>query len=327
MKIRMIVIICLACLISLATYTQAGSIKLALDSPPDLEKSGTYVWASTFAKHLESNGIKVKQYPNNALGGEDEKLDQVSQGLLEVSCSDLAKAGQLDPTILGFTLPFMFDSMAHLDRVMANTDLMERVNKGTTRKGVRVLALIPVGAFSGLSNTQHPVKTPADVKGLRIRAMDKTQAEYISAWGASTVIVPWGEIYNSLQTGVADGYLNPAVVSVMFKHTEVLKHFSDIKLSAPIRVSICSEDWYMGLSKKQRAIVDSAVVKANEANRVWQAGMEKMGAAALDKAGVKLYQNTPEEIAQFAELSRPTYTKIVSSEIADIFVQAAKANR
>ncbi len=48
---------------------------------------------------LESKGQKVKLYPRDALGGEDEKLDQVSQGLLEISNSDLAKAGSLDPTI------------------------------------------------------------------------------------------------------------------------------------------------------------------------------------------------------------------------------------
>ena len=326
-KMNAIVIISLALVFALVDLAQAGGIKIALDSPPDLERSGSYVWAKTFADYLESNGMKVKMYPRDALGGEEEKLDQVTQGLLEVSCSDLAKAGQLDSTILGFNLPFMFDSLAHMDRVIANTDLMEKVNTGTCKKGVRVLSLIPVGAFSGLANTKRPVKTPPDVKGLRIRAMDKTQAQYIKAWGANTVIVPWAEIYNSLQTGVADGYLNPAIVPVMFKHTEVLKYFSDIKLSAPLRVSICSEEWYRGLSKKERAIVDEATNKANAANRAWQAKVEKSGTGALQGAGIKVYKNTPNEIAQFAKLARPVYTKIISKEIVNMFVTAAEGNR
>ena len=326
-KMNAIVIISLALVFALVDLAQAGGIKIALDSPPDLERSGSYVWAKTFADYLESNGMKVKMYPRDALGGEEEKLDQVTQGLLEVSCSDLAKAGQLDPTILGFNLPFMFDSLTHMDRVIANTDLMEKVNTGTCKKGVRVLALIPVGAFSGLANTKRPVKTPPDVKGLRIRAMDKTQAQYIKAWGANTVIVPWAEIYNSLQTGVADGYLNPAIVPVMFKHTEVLKYFSDIKLSAPLRVSLCSEEWYRGLSKKERAIVDEATNKANAANRAWQAKVEKSGTGALQGAGIKVYKNTPNEIAQFAKLARPVYAKVISKEIVNMFVTAAEANR
>ena len=326
-KLNSIVVAGLALVFAFVSLAQAGGIKIALDSPPDLERSGTYVWAKTFADYLESNGMKVKMYPRDALGGEEEKLDQVTQGLLEVSCSDLAKAGQLDSTILGFNLPFMFDSLAHMDRVIANSDLMEKVNAGTCKKGVRVLSLIPVGAFSGLANTKCPVKTPSDVKGLRIRAMDKTQAQYIKAWGANTVIVPWAEIYNSLQTGVADGYLNPAIVPVMFKHTEVLKYFSDIKLSAPLRVSICSEEWYRGLSKKERAIVDEATNKANAANRIWQAKVEKSGIGALKGAGIEVYENTPAEIAQFAKLAQPVYTKVISKEIVNMFVTAAEANR
>jgi len=311
----------------LVSFVQAGSIKIALDTPPDMEKSGTYVWAKTFADDLESSGMKVKMYPSNALGGEEEKLDQVTQGLLEVSCSDLAKAGQLDPTILGFNLPFMFDDIAHIDRVLVNSDIMEKVNAGLSKKGVRVLALIPVGGFSGLANTKRPIKTPNDVKGLRIRAMDKTQAQYIKAWGANTVVVPWAEIYNSLQTGIADGYLNPAIVPVMFKHTEVLKYFSDIKLSAPIRISICSQEWYQGLAKDKQAVVDAAVDKANKANRVWQANVEKNSAGSLKGGGIQFYKNTPEQIAQFAQLSRPEYTKIVSDDITKLFLAAAKANR
>ena len=305
----------------------AGEVKLALDSPEDLDKSGTYVWAKAFADHLTSKGVKVKMYPRDALGGEEEKLDQVSQGLLEVSMSDLAKAGQLDPTIFGFYLPYLFDSIAHMDKVIANSQLMEKINAGTGKKGVRVLALVPVGDFSGLANTKHPVKTPADLKDLRMRALDKKQVKILKALGASTVVIPWAEIYNALQTGVADGYLNPAIVPVMFKHTEVLKFYSDIKFGLPLRVSICSEDWYNGLSKSDRAIVDAAVSTANAANRAWQAKVAQAGLKALGDTGVQIYKNNGAEIKLFADLLQPLYPEMVSPEIAKIFVKAANANR
>ena len=54
----------------------AGEVKIALDSPEDLEKSGTFVWAKAFSDHLKSRGMTVKLYPRDALGGEEEKLDQ-----------------------------------------------------------------------------------------------------------------------------------------------------------------------------------------------------------------------------------------------------------
>ncbi len=314
-------------ILAVPVVVAAGEVKLALDSPEDLEKSGTYVWAKAFSDHLKANGVNVKIYPRDALGGEEEKLDQVSQGLLEVSMSDLAKAGQLDPTIFGFYLPYLFDSITHMDNVIAKSNIMDKINAGTEKKGVRVLALVPVGDFSGLANTKHPVKTPADLKDLRMRALDKKQVKILEALGASTVVIPWAEIYNALQTGVADGYLNPAIVPVMFKHTEVLKYYSDIKFALPLRVSICSADWYSGLSKSDRAIVDGAVTKANAANRVWQATVTKAGLKALGATGVEIYKNNSGEIKQFANLLQPLYPEMVSPEIAKAFVEAANANR
>ena len=305
----------------------AGEIKIALDCPPDAEKCGTYLWSQVFGQALEEAGLKVQYFQRDALGGEEEKLDQVSQGLLEVSNSDLAKAGQLDPTIFGFYLPYLFDSVAHMDRVIEKTDIMAKVNAGTTKKGVRVLALVPVGGFSGLANTRHPVKTPDDLKDLRMRALDKKQVKILETWGTSAVIIPWAEIYNALQTGVADGYLNAAIVPVMFKHTDVLKYYSDLKFSAPLRITICSEDWYQGLSDQDRAAVDAAVKKADAANREWQKKIEKGGLDSLAATGVEIYVNSAEERALFAQPLKALYSELVDPEIAGIFIRAAEATR
>jgi TRAP-type transport system periplasmic protein len=326
---KKMLVLCLALfgVLALAGVCQAAEIKIALDSPPDMEKSGTYVWAKTFGDHLKANGMAVKEFPRDALGAEEEKLDQVSQGLLEVSMSDLAKAGQLEGSIFGFNLPYIFDSMEHMDRTLQKTDLFKKVNDGTTKKGVRVLSLVAVGGFGGLSTTKKPVSTPEDLKGLRIRAMDKSQAQYLEVWGASTVIVPWAEIYNALQTGIADGYLNAAVVPLLFKHTEVLKFYSDLRFAAPLRVAICSEDWYKKLKPDQKKIVDDAAAKATAANRAWQVQIDKTGLEDLEKAGTKITRNTAEQRALFAKLARTVYEKIVSREVAEAFVKASDANR
>lgn len=325
LKLAMILLI--TCFLMPVGLAGAGDIKIALDSPEDLEKSGTYVWAKAFGDHLKAKGMKTKYYPQDALGGEEEKLDQVSQGLLEVSMSALAKAGQLDPTIFGFYLPYLFDNIAHMDKVLAKSDLMDKINAGTSKKGVRVLSLVPVGAFSGIANTKHTVKTPADLKSLRIRALDKKQVRMLETLGANTVVIPWAEIYNGLQTGVADGYMNPAIVPVMFKHTEILKYYSAIEISLPLRISICSADWYDGLSKADRAMVNEAVAKADAANRVWQKKVEEMGLKSLADAGVTVYQNTPAEVGEFAKLLRPLYPELVPPDVAKTFMDAADSHR
>jgi TRAP-type C4-dicarboxylate transport system substrate-binding protein len=317
----------LAFLFAATSAMAGGEIKLALDSPPDADKSGTYLWSKTFADYLKTKGVNVKLYPRDALGGEAEKLDQVSQGLLEISNSDLAKAGSLDPTIFGFYLPFLFANMDHFFQTLDNSDLLANINAGITKQGVRVLAVIPLGSMTGIATTKKFIKTPQDFKGIRMRALDKKQAKWLKIWGANAVVIPWAEIYNALQTGVADGYMNPAFVPIMFKHTEVLKYYSAASLAPSLRVSICSEDWYQGLNAKDRALIDDGVAHANATIQSWSKKVETQGLDDLRQAGMQVYENTAADKAKFAELIRPNYTDIVSEDIVKMFVQAAEKNR
>ena len=89
----------------------AAQIKIALDSPPDMVESGSYVWAHTFAEHLKAAGLPAEEYQRGALGGDDELFDQVSQGLLDVSMSPLSITGSLDNLIFGLRLPYFFEGM------------------------------------------------------------------------------------------------------------------------------------------------------------------------------------------------------------------------
>ena len=77
----------------------SAQVKIALDSPPSMEASGSYVWAHTFSTYLNDRGMKAEEFQRGALGGDDELFDQVSQGLLEVSLSPLNIVGSLDPLI------------------------------------------------------------------------------------------------------------------------------------------------------------------------------------------------------------------------------------
>lgn len=307
--------------------SSAGEVKIALDCPPDPEKCGTFVWSRAFGNHLKDAGMTVKEYATEALGGEAEKLDQVSQGLLEVSNSLLSEVGQVEPAVNAFWLPYLWDSIEHLDRVVAQSDLLQTINQATAKKGIRILALIPVGGFIGIHNTKKPITLPEDFKGLRMRATNKDQALYLEAWGANSVIIPWPEIYNALQTGIADGYLNPAIVPILFKHTEMLKYFTDVRAVAPVRVAIASEDWYGGLSAKERALVDEAVEKGNESNRAWLAEVTKKSIDALKNAGVTVTVPTDAQRARFAQMTRPVYTKVVTEEVAKRFIAAAEKYR
>ncbi|MEQ8451520.1 MAG: TRAP transporter substrate-binding protein [Nitratireductor sp.] len=297
----------LAAAIGLAPPVLAQTVKVALDSPPDLEQSGTYVWANAFATYLNENGIEAEEFQRGALGEEAERLDQVSQGLLEVSMSDVKSAGTLDTLIYGVYLPYFFDDLGEVDKALYAGGMLEKINAGTTPKGVRVLGVAHLGLPAGIFNTKKPVAGVADMAGLRMRALDEIQISLFEAWGSTGTIVSWAEVPNALQTGVADGYINPPFVPLLFGHTGFIKHFTDAGTSPSVRLAIASEDWYQGLSEEERQTVDDAVKAADKANRAW---LEKRSGIldALEEAGIAVTRLTPEARAEFREKSRAVYT-------------------
>jgi TRAP-type C4-dicarboxylate transport system substrate-binding protein len=307
----------LAGMTGVAAY--AKEVKVALDTPPDLEKSGTYVWAHTFAEHLNANGMSAKEYQRGALGEEAERLDQLSQGLLEVSMSDLKSAAGLD----GVSLPYLFRDAAHLDQALLQGGMLDKVNTQLAKKGVRIVGVVHLGLPAGIFNTKKPVTAVADLTGLRMRALDKRQIELFGAWGSNGTVISWAEVPNALQTGIADGYLNPPVVPLMFGHTGFIKHFTDARISPSIRLALASADWYTGLSAGQRKTVDEAAAKATQANRNWL-GTRSMELQMLEKAGIKVTVLSDAARAEFQKRSRALYeSDIMTTEQVAAWIKAA----
>lgn len=316
----------LACVAAMSGGPATAEIKVALDAPPNPKLVGTYVWSKAFADSLQKAGIKVKLYKRGALGGEAERLDQVRQGLLEVSNSDVKSAGSLDPLAFGAYLPYLFNDAAHFDRAIDQAKIIEKINAKIAPKGVRVLAYVHLGPPAGIFNTKRPITTIADMKDLRMRALDKSQIALYAAWGAKGTIVPWKEVPNALQTGVANGYLNPVFVPVIFGHTNFIKYFTDAKLIPTTRLSIASAKWYSSLKGKEKAAVDAAVATATATNRAWvvkaSPGMNRLA----ESKGIKITTLSPEARAQFVAASKKVYTNgVLTPAQLTIWTDAAAA--
>lgn len=307
--------------LSLAAPLSAQTVKIALDSAKDLENSGSYVWAHTFSEYLNANGIKAEEYERGALGGEAETMDQVQQGLLEVSLSDTKGVGKLDGHIIPLTLPYLFPDWAAADRGL-NAGMMDKINEGTTAQGVRVIGLAALGSAAGIFNTKHPVTSAADMADLRMRALDENQIGVYKLWGTNGTIVAWDEVPNALQTGIADGYLNPPMVPIMFGHTGFIKYFTDAKVGLGSRTVIVSEDWYQGLSADQQKIVMDAAAAATKANRDWLA-TRSAELDALSEAGIEVTELSDEAWNEFKTLSAPLHNMVPLPEGALAAWQAA----
>lgn len=177
-------------------------------------------------------------------------LDQVSTGLLEVSLSDVRAIAQVEPFIYGVRLPYFFDGITHMDRVLQAGNIFDRVNQKLAEQDAVLLALAPLGPSSGVITTNAVVRSPADMANLRMRALDDAQIAMYQAGGTGGTIVPRGEVPADLQTGVIDGYLNSPFVPVMFGQTDFVKNFSDAGVIIPLRAVIVSKLWYDGCPRQ-----------------------------------------------------------------------------
>lgn len=291
---------------AVAVLPVQAEVKIALDSKMD-DTSGTYVWAKAFHDYLSAHGIESQLYQRGALGGDDELFDQISQGLLEVSMSPLGITGSIDKLVYGLRLPYFWNDMAQIDRALGEGGMLAAVNAPLEPEGVKIAAVVPLGAGAGIFNTKHPVTKVADMADLRMRALDESQIELFKAWGSNGTVVSWAEVPNALQTGVADGYLNPDFVPLLFGHTDFIKHFTDADLVASLRVALFSQDWYAGLSDADRATVDAAAAEADRVNREWLARPTDTK-QKLEAAGVAVVKLTPEAFKEFQDASRATWT-------------------
>lgn len=311
-----------------ATGAASADVNVALDGPADLKRSGSYVWTHAFAERLKEGGIGVRELPRGSVGGEAEILDQVSMGLIEVSLSDVKSVGKFDPLIYGVRLPYIFDDLAHMDRVLAEGDVLTRVNEAIAGSDVMLAALVPLGRPMGIFNTKKAVATPEDMADLRMRAQDDSHVRIFEAWGASATVVSWGEVPTALQTGVVDGYLQTPLVPLVFGHTDFLKEFTDVQVTIPLRAVLLSRIWYEGLSDDDRATVDAAIAAGVAATRAWQVEAREAPMAALEAAGVNITRLDAAQRAAFRAAAVPVWSSdLVGPEASRFWETLSTATR
>lgn len=284
-----------------AVPAQAASIALALDTVPNRESSGTFRWADNFIKELEKLGWKTKTFPQDAIGGENERLDQIRSGLLDMSMSDFNKAAPLDPEMRVVQLPYTFKNTDHQFRYFTQSTFLADVNKKLAGKGMHIVAIVPNGASLGIFNSKKPVHAVADMNGLRMRALDQTQLAMFEMMGASGVVIPFAEVPNAIQTGIADGYVNAAGVPITFGQTELFKHYTDAKVLISARLALASTAWWNALSAQDKAQVEAAAKAASKEVFDWAARVQGEQEKKLSEARIEVYHPTDAELQGFRD--------------------------
>jgi tripartite ATP-independent transporter DctP family solute receptor len=170
------------------------------------------------------NKVKVEVYPNNQLGNEQEFIEGVQLGTIEMG----ATGNMWENTVPQFRLmqmPYMFVNYDHANAVL-NGPIGKKIFKYLEPLNAVVLASFPNG-FRTVSNNKKAINSIDDIKGIKLRVFEgKTIIAEARALGFDTVVMPIGEVFTALQQGVVDGQEGPLASSYYAGYYEIQKYIA-----------------------------------------------------------------------------------------------------
>ncbi len=294
-------------------------IKLHHLNPDDPFDNPTGAMATVFKALVESstNGaVKVQTYPGGQLGKDADVVKQIRRNIVQSGIFSSGGFAGTYPMIGVLDVPFAFPNISVTYDVFDGPfgqKLSADIEKKTELK---VIGLTDSGGFFHFTDSKRPIKTPDDLKGLKIRTMGlETHKRLVSALGGQPVAVAWAEIYTALQTGVADGQMNPIPVIAFGKLNEVQKYLTLSGHLLTPYVWVISKEFYDGLTDQEKATVHMAAKSAVVAGRGVARAIEASdrGIAALAKT-MEVYSPTPAERAKFREQALPPVRQFIESE-------------
>ncbi len=260
-------------------------------------------WSDTVEK-ATNGAIKFKQFPSSALGGERELIEGLQLGTVEAVIVSTGALSNFVPDVGVVDIPFLFRDTAHARAVLDGPFGQELLGK-FQKRGLIALAWGEQG-FRHLTNNKHPVKTPADLKGLKIRVTENPV--HITAFrtlGASPTPMSWPEVIGALQQGTIDGQENPMSVIVSAKLPQVQKYLSLTgHVYAPMAL-IVSPNFWGGLNDAQKAAFTQGAKAGALASRKFVDDVEQKGLAEVKAAGMQVVESVDK--SAFQKALEPAY--------------------
>jgi tripartite ATP-independent transporter DctP family solute receptor len=250
----------------------------------------------------------IKVYAKSALGQEKDTIEQTKLGALAMTRVNVAPMNNICPATMVPTMPFLFRSTDHMRRVL-DGPIGDEILKSCEAQGFVGLAFYDSGARS-IYTVKKPVKTMADLKGLKIRVQQSDLwVSLVEAMGANATPMPYGEVYTGLKTGLVDAAENNYPSYESSRHFEVAKYFNRTEHSmAPEILLFSKKTWDTLTPEDQKAIRASARESVAYMRKLWDEREAK--SLAVVKAGGA--QIVDVDTTSFRAAMKPVYAKYLT---------------
>ncbi len=270
----------------LACAAQAQEkLRIAGNFTPDHTSS---VAVEQFKKDVEKatgGKVVIEIFNNMQLGGAQENVSQTRAGTIAMTWVGMAFLSRTVPELEAVSLPFLFPSREVAYKVM-DGPVGNLIEKRMNDKGFVSLGFMELGERQ-LTNSARPVKSMADLKGLKVRLQpNETHLATFRALGANPVAMDIREVYSALEQKVIDGQENPFNLILASRFFEVQKHVSNTGHFFDFISIVANKKKFDSLAPDVQAAIRAAAKSAVTAQRTAAQKADADALAELQKRGM-----------------------------------------
>ncbi len=320
---KILVVATIAIMVGAAGPSFAQTIKFGMNAPQgDNPEWNALVAFKNHVEYKTEGKLTVKLFPSAQLGAERACAEQVQQGAIEVCLVDTGALAGFYQDIQVLSIPYLFKSSAHAWAVFKSPffkDLADNMRKET---GIRIMSWGENG-FRDFTNNVRPIRTPADLKGLKIRVMESPVfIRFVESFGAAATPMPGSEIIMAAKQGVIDGQENPAQVNYDYNLMDVQKYMSTDEHILGVHAYIINDKFFSGLSDDEKAIVmEAATLAAQIENTAKLAGAKKY-IDLIRAKGVEIHMTTMAEKSKFSTVSQEPVLEYLREQVGAELVKS-----
>ena len=250
-----------------------------------MENLGKKLEAATNGKY------KMQMFPGSVLGDEKSMIEQTQVGAIQILRTSLGPVGSVVPDVNVFNMPFVFRNEAHMRAVIDGPIGQEILDK-ITASPAKLVALGWMDGGSRSLYTKKLVKSPADLKGLKVRMMGNPLfVDTMNALGGNGIAMGYGEVYSALQTNVIDGAENnPPSMFTSNHYTTGTKYYAQTNHLIIPEIFVMSKTAWDKMAPAEQALVKKFSREAQMEQRVlWDKSVAEYS-TKLKAAGVEFVE-------------------------------------
>ncbi len=264
----------------------------------------------------KTNGrIAVNIFPSSQLGNGRDQVEGLQLGTIHLHVGSVAPVANFAPKLNVLSLPYLFRDRGHAFQVL-DGEIGQELSAELETKGIINLGFWENG-WRHLTNDVRPIKTAADVSGLKVRVLESAAyVSYMKALGATPTPIPFGELYTALEQKVVDGQENPLAQIATNKFAEVQKYLTLNGHTYDAAVFLMSKTAYDQLPPDLQQAVREAAAEAAAYQRELSEQSEAEYLKQLKESGMQVEENP--DLESFRKAAEPVYREIENSIGADL---------